>query len=116
MLDYVILIIWTSITYCLIAVGFLLIKDLPNLYFTIIHYILIVVVFIVAYYLYFRFIWKFDPFKTMIVSILSIFIIEYVLFNYFYKWELWFLNFKDWIVPVFIGMSTIYFVWKYSLD
>ena len=48
------------------------------------------------------------PFIGMIICMIVLFIVEIVFFNFFYDKPLWFLNFTDWIVPVFIIASTIY--------
>ncbi len=44
----------------------------------------------------------------MIICMIVLFMVEIVFFNFFYDKPLWFLNFTDWIVPVFIIASTIY--------
>ena len=45
----------------------------------------------------------------MAIAMISLFIIEFVFWNFFYKGELWFFNFVDWVIPAFIVASTIYF-------
>lgn len=51
-----------------------------------------------------------NPFQTMILMMGSLFLIELVIFNTVYKGDLSFLNFVDWMVPVFLIATTIYAV------
>ena len=37
-------------------------------------------------------------------------LIEIVVFNFLYSGERWFLNYVDWLLPMFLAMTTIYFV------
>jgi len=87
-----------------------LLRDLPRLFFVLIHYLLDILVFGGVFAAYYRNVSHFSPFATMAVAMLSLFAIEFVYWKFFYSGELWFLNFVDWIVPAFLVASTIYFV------
>ena len=52
-------------------------------------------------------------FVGMIICMIVLFMVEIIFFNFFYDKSLWFLNFTDWIVPVFIIASTIYLMLEY---
>ncbi len=102
-----------------LAAYFLLARELgqasgtSRVVFVLLHYLAVVVSFGLVYFVFFRYFSYFNPFTTMAVGILSVFLIELVVFSYFYQGELWFLNFVDYIVPVFLAASTIYFVGKW---
>ncbi|MFB6181763.1 MAG: hypothetical protein ABEJ24_02600 [Candidatus Magasanikbacteria bacterium] len=102
-----------------LAVYFVFTKDfgqasgLPKLAFVLGHYLAVIILFSGVYYFYFNYFGYFSTFATMAIAVVSVFIIELVVFNFFYSGELWFLNFVDYIVPVFLAASSVYFVGKY---
>jgi ABC-type proline/glycine betaine transport system permease subunit len=49
-----------------------------------------------------------SPFVGMIICMVALFSIEILFFGFVYDKPLTFLNFTDWIVPVFLIASTIY--------
>jgi ABC-type proline/glycine betaine transport system permease subunit len=49
-----------------------------------------------------------SPFIGMIICMVALFCIEILFFGFVYDKPLTFLNFTDWIVPVFLIASTIY--------
>ncbi len=67
--------------------------------------------FVLMSWLYIRYIRGtngFESFGTMIAFMVSLFTVEVIFFKYVYDKPTWFLNFTDWIVPVFLIASTIY--------
>ena len=49
-----------------------------------------------------------SPFVGMIICMVALFCIEIVFFGFIYDKPITFLNFTDWIVPVFLIASTVY--------
>lgn len=102
-----------------LAVYFILAQDMgqsngiERIIFVILHYLAVVILFVIAYYIYFKNFGYFSSFTTMAIAVVSVFILELIVFNFFYSGELWFLNFVDYIVPVFLAASTVYFVGEY---
>jgi hypothetical protein len=86
--------------------------SLPRLLFLAVYYALSVLLFGVAFANYFKGHQKEDPFVVMGVAMMSIFFFEIVYFKFLYVGDLWFLTYLDWVVPVFLIASTIYFVGK----
>ena len=84
-------------------------RGLPRAAFVVAHYGLDILIFGVGFALYHRYIRYFSPFATMAIAMSSLFTVEFIFWRFFYKGELWFLNFVDWIVPAFLVASTIYF-------
>jgi len=76
------------------------------------HYILVLFLYGVTFFLYYEKHKGADPFTVMIFAILSIFIFELIYFGFFYQGDFWFLNYFDWFVPLFLISSTIYGVGK----
>jgi hypothetical protein len=75
------------------------------------HYLVVVLSFGGVFALYLRFFGEGAPvFSTTLVAIGISLMIEFVVFRFFYVGECWFLNFVDWIFPVFLATSTIYAV------
>ncbi|NQV89629.1 MAG: hypothetical protein HQ488_04875 [Parcubacteria group bacterium] len=87
-------------------------SSLPRFLFLAVYYAISVLLFGVAFANYFKGHQKESPFSVMGVAMLSIFFFEIVYFKYLYVGDLWFLTYLDWVVPVFLISSTIYFVGK----
>ncbi len=85
--------------------------SLSRVRYVALHYLVIVGSFAVLFGLHERF---FDtgasPFETTIVAIGFVLVLEFVVFRYVYAGERWFLNFVDWIFPMFLAASTVYAV------
>jgi hypothetical protein len=81
---------------------------LPRFWFVFWHYIAVFVLFSIAFSFYFRVFDHFSIFATTLLGVGSVLLIEIIVFRFFYTGELWFLNYVDWIVPVFIAASAIY--------
>lgn len=84
----------------------------PRLLFVLIHYTLNVLLFGVAFSLYFRGHPGVDPFTVTLIAMASLVVYEVIYFGFIYKGELWFLTYVDWILPAFLIASTIYFLGK----
>lgn len=84
----------------------------PRFVFVPVHYALVVLLFGVAFGIYFRGHRGADPFAVMGIAVLSFFAFEAVYFGFLYDGTLWFLTWTDWFVPLFLIASTIYGVGK----
>ena len=73
------------------------------------HYCALFASFSIVFLFYFFFFAAFSAFVTMVIAISFLLIIEVIIFRYMYSGELWFLNYTDWIVPLFLAASTVYF-------
>lgn len=54
------------------------------------------------------------PFAVTATAMTCVLVFEVVVFRYLYSGERWFLNWVDWIFPMFLATSTIYavaFLW-----
>ncbi len=110
-------IFFTSLfTWFCLGLYFTFSSNLSRLTFIFFHYLVSIISTLFFFSILFKFFSTFNPFWTMICAMISFFIIEFIVFNFFYKQDLWFLNFTDWMVPVFIISTTIYFLGKYFLN
>ncbi len=96
--------------WAVILMSLALVRDIPRIGFLLVHYVLNVLVFSILFGIYFKFLHHVSPFATMAIAMVSLFVIEFVYWRFFYTGELWFLTFLDWILPAFLVASTIYFV------
>lgn len=74
------------------------------------HYIVIVLAFAGMYWLYFK-VFHDTSISVFVVSVTVAFFLllfELVVFRYLYSGERWFLNWVDWMFPMFIAISTVY--------
>jgi len=85
-------------------------QHLPKVSFIIAHYVIDIVLFGTLFFVYYKYFSHFSPFTTMVIAMITLFVVEFIFWRYFYTGNLWFLNFWDWIVPAFIVTSTIYLV------
>lgn len=81
---------------------------LPRPLFILLHYTLNVLLFGVAFSIYYRGHSGVDPFTVTLIAMLSLVLFEVVYLVFIYKGELWFLNYIDWIVPAFLIATTVY--------
>lgn len=72
------------------------------------HYVSVVAAFVVLFGLYFSFFQFFTVFTVTMIAMGTLLILELVVFRYLYSGERWFLNFTDWIFPMFLAISSIY--------
>ena len=89
-------------------VFFLIAKDWPRWVFTFSHWLAVALIFFLVYSFYLKFFQPLNTFETMTVAMVSLFIIEFFVYTYLAKGDLWFLNFYDYIVSVFIAATVIY--------
>ena len=101
------------ITWIFLAIFFVVAQNSSRLVFIVGHYLTALIATTIFFTLLFKFLPTFSAFYTMIFAMISFFIIELIVFSFFYKEELWFLNFVDWMVPVMIVATTIYFLGVY---
>jgi len=75
------------------------------------HYFVVVIVFAGVFSLY-RVLFDIgaSSFVVTIVGMSFVFLFEFVVFRFLYSGERWFLNWVDWIFPIFLASSTIYAV------
>jgi hypothetical protein len=82
---------------------------LSRISYVIWHYVVIVAAFAGIFLLYNRF---FDvgesAFDITLVGMSFVLFFELVVFRYLYSGERWFLNWVDWILPIFLATTTIY--------
>lgn len=77
------------------------------------HYASIIFAFAGVFFLYFQFFSKDQSVFFVTATAMSVlFLIELIVFGLLYSEERWFLNYVDWIIPMFLVASTIYFVGK----
>ena len=75
------------------------------------HYVVVIAAFAVLFLVYTRF---FDsgasPFAVTATAMGCVLLFEFIVFRFLYSGERWFLNWTDWIFPIFLASSTIYAV------
>ena len=96
-----------------LASYFLVAQNISRVYFILGHYAIVLIATAGCFYILYKYMPHLSPFNTMIVGMISVFIIEFIVFRFFYKGDLWFLNFVDWLVPVFIASTVMYFMGIY---
>ncbi len=80
--------------------------------FILFHYLCVIIAFAVVFFFYFSFFSTLSLFLTTVVAIASVAVLELIVFGYLYSGDRWFLNYVDWIFPMFLAMSTVYVVGK----
>ena len=75
------------------------------------HYVVVVASFAGMFALYHR-LFETDatPFAITVTGMSFVLFFELVVFRYLYSGERWFLNWIDWILPIFLATTTIYAV------
>ncbi len=74
------------------------------------HYLVLVMAFMLVFWVYFAFFNTTPVFWTTLTACGFILALEWIVFRYLYSGDRWFLNWCDWILPMFIVASSIYFV------
>lgn len=78
------------------------------------YYIWHIVANIVVFYLFYKVNNRsLSPFAVTGVSMMAYFFVYYFVYKFLYRGELWFLNYADFIIPVFIMATVIYFLGVY---
>ena len=81
---------------------------LKRQWFVLLHYLAVFLSFATVFLVYFAAFSVFSIFTVMVIAMLFLFVLEICIFRYMYSGELWFLNYIDWIAPVFIAISSVY--------
>ncbi len=74
------------------------------------HYVSVVAAFAAVFFQYFKHFMHYSVFITTMIAMFFVLLLEFVVFKFLYSGDRWFLNYIDWIVPMFLAMSTVYFV------
>jgi len=74
------------------------------------HYICVIAAFAISFFVYFEYFAAFSIFSTTCIAMVFVSFLELIVFGYLYSGDRWFLNYVDWIFPMFLAMSTIYFI------
>lgn len=74
------------------------------------HYLCVIAAFAITFFVYFRFFAHGSVFFVTATAMSVVLLLELIVFGYLYSGERWFLNYVDWIFPMFLAASTIYFV------
>ncbi len=98
-----------------IVVLFLLSRsiDLARPVFIAVHYLVDVIVFGVVFSQYYRSYNRTEPFRTTIIAMISLLVYEAVFWVYFSSTDGSYLNYIDWILPLFLITTTVYWVGKF---
>jgi hypothetical protein len=108
---------WFSFLFLGLHVGFawMLIEVFVNIFhrltrfwYIVWHYLVVFGSFFLVFLCYFSLFSFFSVFSTMAIAMVFLFLIELIVFRYMYSGELWFLNYVDWIIPVFLAASGVY--------
>lgn len=81
---------------------------LSRTYFVFFHYVSVVSAFAMVFFVYFYFFAYGTIFFVTTTAIGALLLLEWIVFGYLYSGEQWFLNYVDWIFPLFLATSTIY--------
>lgn len=81
--------------------------------FVAIHYLLVVLLYGVAFGIYFRDRNGVDPFTVTMIAMLCLFVYEFVYVTFIFEGSRWFLTYVDWLIPAFLITSTIYWTGKF---
>jgi TRAP-type uncharacterized transport system fused permease subunit len=74
------------------------------------HYVAVAVIFGLVFFVYYRFFNHFSPFLTTAFALMALFTIEFIVYSFLYKGDLWFVNPYDWLGSVVIAAVIIYFL------
>lgn len=88
------------------------IQSLPRLIAVLVHYVMVVILFGMAFAIYFKSHPKSDPFLVMTFAIVSILIFDLANFQKISMISERTFDYVDWIVPIFLITTTIYSVGK----
>ncbi len=74
------------------------------------HYLSVIAAFAMVFFVYFSFFAFESVFFVTTVAIATVLLIELIVFGFLYSGERWFLNYVDWIFPMFLATTTVYLV------
>lgn len=85
--------------------------SLTRCWYVLWHYVAVIASFAALFCLYFH-LSDSDAsvFSVTLIAMGFVIFLEVVVFRYLYCGERWFLNFVDWIFPMFLATSTIYLI------
>ena len=81
---------------------------LSRKHFVFFHYMSVVSAFSIVFFVYFHFFAFGSVFFVTTTAISVLLLLEWIVFGHLYSGEKWFLNYVDWIFPLFLATSTIY--------
>lgn len=87
--------------------------DFSRLSFILLHYTLVVLLFGIAFCIYFRGHKGEDAFTVTSIAVGFVILYEIVYIAFLYEGERWFLTYFDWFVPMFLIASTVYWTGIY---
>ena len=76
--------------------------------FLAIHYAITVLLFAVAFSIYYKGHKHVNPFEVMGIAVLSWLVFEGVYYGFIYTGDFWFLTYLDWFVPLFLLAGVVY--------
>ncbi|MBI5369611.1 hypothetical protein HZA85_00235 [Candidatus Uhrbacteria bacterium] len=82
---------------------------LSRKHFIFFHYVCVIAVFFGVFDFYFLHHQTFSIFAVTAIAMATVCALELMVFGYLYSGERWFLNYVDWIFPMFLALGTIYF-------
>ncbi|HBK33438.1 TPA: hypothetical protein DEP34_05180 [Candidatus Uhrbacteria bacterium] len=97
-----------GVAWILVEVFVNIFHGLSRFWYILWHYLVVGGAFFLVFLCYFSLFSFFSIFSTMAIAMVFLFLIEVVVFRYMYSGELWFLNYLDWIIPVFFAASGVY--------
>ncbi len=83
-------------------------SDFSGLFFLMLHYALVVLLFGIAFAMYFRGHPGEQPFTVMVSALISLFVFEFVFVRFVSYGGGVSLTYLDWIVPLFLIAATVY--------
>lgn len=86
---------------------------LPRLAFVTIHDALVVLLFGVAFAIYFHERKGGDPYTITVIAMLCLIVFEIIYVGFLFVGPRWFLTYVDWFIPIFLIASTIYWTGKF---
>jgi hypothetical protein len=110
-LDIILIIIHALIAWVLVEVFVNHAHKLSRRHYVFFHYLSVIAAFAGTFFLYFQqFSKEMDVFFVTAIAMIVMCLLELIVFGYLYSGEKWFLNYVDWIFPMFLAVSTIYLV------
>lgn len=88
--------------------SYIRIFGISGIHFILAHYLIDALVISFVYYFYYSYGAHFSPFVTMVISMTTIFILEFLFWGVLYKGDTRLLTFTHFIVPMFLVSTTIY--------
>ncbi|MBI4257134.1 hypothetical protein HY626_03720 [Candidatus Uhrbacteria bacterium] len=87
--------------------------SLPRVAFIVVHYVLVILLFGVAFGIYYKDHKAVDPFTVTVIAMVCLFAYEFLFLVFLFEGSRWFLTYVDWLVPSFLIASTIYWTGKF---